>query len=174
VTTTIEITWDQPDERPDGREDSAWYTFGHGHDLVATVRQGERTISVYADGEMDMSVVEKQGDSFQEIGRVRYCEQLAEFGITQDNDLWGLEPVENEYDLSGPNRAGLYFRIHHNSWFDLYSEDGEHLDCVCHTLTEAIEQATKIINDDNDELWNELVNIKEIWNELRKDGDSDV
>lgn len=157
MSITINLEWSQADERNEKREDSAWYTFGHGHDLVVTVRQGERTISIYADGEMDMSVVEKQGDEFQEIGRVRYCEQLAEFGITQDDDLWGLEPVENEYDLSGPNRAGLYFRIHHNSWFDLYEgEDGEHLDAVCHTLTEAIELATKIVTDDTDELWTNL------------------
>ena len=45
-----------------------------------------------------------------------------------------------------------------NSWFDLYATDhnvGDFgwLDCVCHSLTEAIWQATALLSED--ELWNE-------------------
>jgi hypothetical protein len=151
MTTTINVEWAQPDEREDKREDSAWYTYGNGHDLVAYVMKGEREIAIYADGEMNISVMEKSDNGYSEMGRIRYSDDLPQYGITEDDDLWGLEPVLDEYDLSGPNKAGFYFRIHHNSWFDLYeSQDGEHLDAVCHTLTEAIAEATKIVSDDGD------------------------
>jgi hypothetical protein len=53
MTTTINITWHQPDERSEGREDSAWYSYSADHhDIVASVSNGERTIHIYADGEV--------------------------------------------------------------------------------------------------------------------------
>ena len=160
TTDTISFNWVQPDEREQGREDSCWYTFtGSGHDVVAHVSRGERVISVYADGEMRIEGYRKDGDRFVHEGVIRYFEDLSDYGIESDDDLWGLpvaRTLDDGFDLHGPNKAGYYFLIDQNSWFDLYSEDGEHLDCVRDTLTSAIETAVEIINNDDDELWANL------------------
>lgn len=150
ITADFTLEWFQPDERSDGREDSCWYTFGHGHDAVVSVSRGDQTISIYADGEMDIRVYERQDNGFQEVGRVRYFDQLSEYGITTDEDLWGLNPTDDLPDTKGPNKAGYYFEFINNSWFDLYEgEDGEHLDAVSHTLSDAISQAIAIITEES-------------------------
>ena len=137
MTTTINITWSQPDERSDGREDSAWYTYQSEHDLVVTVSNGERSISVYADGEM--RVIVRDEDSI-----IRYFEDWAEHGIKNDAEI---------FEASESGRIEWV----NNSWFDLYADDqsvGDYgwLDCVCDTLTDAIQQAIALLSDD--ELWN--------------------
>ena len=137
MTTTINITWHQPDEREQGREDSAWYTHSSAHDAVCTVSNGDREIVIYADGEMRVIVYG------EEI--VRYCDQWREYGITNDADIFTAH--ENGH-IEWVN----------NSWFDLYATDhnvGDFgwLDCVCHSLTEAIWQATALLSED--ELWDE-------------------
>jgi hypothetical protein len=136
---TITLTWAQPDERPEGREDPCWYTFGHGHDLVVRVTRGDRTIEIYSDGEMDVRVYDKPNGS-TEVGRIRYCEQFREYGMNNDAEVFEA------------HEAGRIEWVH-NPWFDLYSEDGEHLDVVCHTVTDAIAKATEVINDDTDPIW---------------------
>ncbi|MGA1753748.1 MAG: hypothetical protein ACO395_10435 [Pontimonas sp.] len=159
TTNTISFDWAQPDEREQGREDSCWYTFtGSAHDIVTHVSRGERVIDIYVDGEMRIGAFRKEGDDFVHQGTVRYCDDLSDYGIERDDDLWGLPdaPRADEYYLQGPNKAGYYFLIDHNSWYDLYTEDGEHLDCVRDTLTSAIETAVEIINDDTDEVWANL------------------
>jgi len=159
TTDTISFDWAQPDEREQGREDSCWYTFtGSAHDIVTHVSRGERVIDIYVDGEMRIDAFRKEGDDFVHQGTVRYCDDLSDYGIERDDDLWGLPdaPRAEGYDLQGPNKAGYYFLIDHNSWYDLYTEDGEHLDCVRDTLTSAIETAVEIINDDSDEVWANL------------------
>ena len=137
MTTTINITWHQPDERSEGREDSAWYIYQSQHDAVCTVSNGEREITIYADGEMRVIVYG------EEI--VRYCEQFREYGIKADADLITAE--ENGHIEWG-----------NNPWFDLYATDhnvGDFgwLDSVCHTLSDAIEQATLLLSED--EVWGE-------------------
>lgn len=64
----ISVDFDQPDEREDGREDSMWYTYGNGHDLVTSVTNGERTINIYADGEMDIRVYTRTENGFEKAG----------------------------------------------------------------------------------------------------------
>ena len=137
MTTTINITWEQPDERAEGREDSAWYTHSSAHDAVCTVSNGEREITIYADGEMRAIV--------DDDGTIRYCDQWSEHGITNDAEI---------FEASEDGRIEWV----NNSWFDLYATDhnvGDFgwLDSVCHSLTEAIEQATVLLSED--ELWNE-------------------
>jgi hypothetical protein len=137
MTTTINITWHQPDERGRGREDSAWYTYQSSHDAVATISNGEREITIYADGEMRVTVF---GESI-----LRYCDQWREHGITNDADI---------FEASENGRIDWV----NNSWFDLYATDhnvGEDgwLNCVNHTLSDAIEQATALLS--KDELWND-------------------
>lgn len=138
MTTTIKVTWHQPDERPLGREDSAWYTYQSAHDAVVTISNGEREITVYADGEMRVHI-DYDGD----IVVLRYCDKWAENGINNDADIF--EACEDGR-LEWVN----------NSWFDLYASDdnvGDNgwLDCVSHSLTDAIEQATALLSED--ELW---------------------
>jgi hypothetical protein len=135
MTTTINITWHQPDERSEGREDSAWYIYQSAHDAVCTVSNGDREITIYADGEMRVIVYG------EEI--VRYCEQFREYGMKADTDL--ITAHENGH-IEWAN----------NPWFDLYTNDrnvGEDgwLNCVCDTLSDAIEQATALLSED--ELW---------------------
>lgn len=154
---TITLEWSQDDERSIEREDSCWYTFsGSGHDLIVRVKRGDRTIEVYADGEMRFEAYKRnlEGTEFVHEGTIRYFQDLSEFGVVKDSDLWGL-PYASDLmpDMTGPNRFGYYYVTVNNSWFDLYSEDGEHLDCVNHELSEAISQAVAIIDDDTDELW---------------------
>ena len=133
MTTTINITWNQPDERSQGREDSAWYTYQSEHDLVVTVSNGERSISVYADGEM--RVIVRGEDSI-----IRYCDEWTEYGINNDADI---------FQASEDGRIEWV----NNSWFDLYANDdnvGDQgwLDCVHHSLTEAIEQAIALLSEE--------------------------
>jgi len=145
MTTTINITWHQPDERSQGRDDSAWYTYGSAHDAVCTVSNGEREITIYADGEMRVTVYDNSnGEDSTDSSTIRYCDQWREYGINNDAEIF--EASEN----------GLIDWVN-NSWFDLYATDhnvGDFgwLDAVCHTLTDAIEQATLLLSED--ELWN--------------------
>ena len=145
MTTTINITWHQPDERSQGREDSAWYTYQSQHDAVCTVSNGEREITVYADGEMRVTVYDNiNGDDSMDSSTLRYCDQWREYGINNDAEIF--EASEN----------GLIDWVN-NSWFDLYTNDhnvGEDgwLDSVNHSLSDAIEQATLLLSED--ELWN--------------------
>lgn len=138
MTTTINTTWHQPDERSQGREDSAWYTYQSQHDAVVTVSNGEREITVYADGEMRVHI-EQDGD----IVVVRYCDRFPENGINNDAEI---------FEASEDGRLEWV----NNSWFDLYATDNTvgddgWLDCVHHSLTDAIEQATALLS--HDELW---------------------
>lgn len=152
MTTTIRIEWIQPDEREQEREDSCWYTYSaSGHDLVAYVTNGERTVSIYADGEMRIEAYKKVGLEYVHEGTIRYCDQLREFGVLKDSDLWGL-PDESYVmpDMVGPNDAGYYYFFAHTSWFDLYNEEGDSL-AVCHTtLSHALEVAANNTNDEEE------------------------
>lgn len=158
-----ELTWAHPDLRSDSKEDALFYDSGYGHGLVVSVSKGERTVGVYADGEVDIRVYTLEGDEFQEVERLRYCDDnaLASYGVTNDDEIWGLDYVDNadNPDLRGPNKAGFYFDIVDSNWFDLYSDarnNSDHLDHVSHSLTEAIAEAVGIVNDDSNELWEGL------------------
>ena len=155
MTTTINIEWVQHDEREQEREDSCWYTWISGHDLIAYVTKDGRTIAIYVDGEMRIDAYKQVGMEYLHEGTIRYCDELSDFGITKDSDLWGLPDASHiRFDMVGPNSNGYYYVISNNSWFDLYTEEGQSL-AVCHTLSHAIEVATNIINDD-EELWANL------------------
>lgn len=141
--TTIELQWAQPDDRRLGVEDPCWYTDGLGHTLVVWVTKGDRTIGIYADGEMDVRVYDKPNGS-TEVGRIPHSGMFPMYGVITDKDVFEA------------SEAGRIEWVN-NPWFDLYGENGEHLDAVCHTLTEAIEQATKIVNDNTHPMWEVLL-----------------
>jgi hypothetical protein len=66
---------------------------------------------------------------------IRYCDQLEENGIKNDLDLIAAEPR---------------IEVQNNAWFDLYGDfvDGEWFDCVNHSLSDAIDQAKVLINEE--------------------------
>ena len=137
MTTTTTITWHQPDERSEGREDSAWYTHSADqHDLVASVSNGERTVYIYADGEMRAHLAYDPTDWSKGHEVIRYCDQ------------WG--DIKNDTDIFEASESGRLDWVN-NSWFDLYNDNdfiGYHLDSVQHTLSDAIESAHELLADD--------------------------
>ena len=134
MTTTITITWHQPDMRPMGREDSAWYTY-FTHDLVASVSNGERTIRIHADGEMRVHIAYSPLDWAQGHSVIRYCDQWEQWEINNDNDIYESAEIGRIEWIS-------------NSWFDLYAEGQDWFDSVQHTLSDAIESAHELLADD--------------------------
>ena len=139
MTTTLNTTWHQPDERSQGREDSVWYSHSADHhDIIATVTNGERTIHIYADGEVRVHIPYEVSDWSKGHHVVRYYDQWAEHGINNDDDIF--QASENGR-LEWEN----------NSWFDLYADGQGWADCVNHTLTDAIASAVELLNDN--EAW---------------------
>lgn len=139
VTTTYEV------EPKPNQGDPAFYVWGaNAHELVATVKYGDREIRVFCDGEMRLHVWEskesrERGDS-PEV--VRYCDRLEGAGINSDEDII---KADEEGRLEWVN----------NAWFDLYAygegiTDGW-LDCVDHDLVSAVKGAEELIT--NDEFW---------------------
>ena len=139
MTTTINITWHQPDERSQGREDSAWYTYSPDHhDIIATVSNGERTVHIYADGEQRVHIPYEVGDWSKGHHVVR------------SSDEWSAHNINNDKDIFEASESGLLDWIN-NSWFDLYADEQGWSDCVQHTLTDAIASATELLADN--EYW---------------------
>ena len=143
LTDELTFDWIQPDERPRGREDAVWYSFsGSNNDEVVAVSKGDRKVIVCADGEMRVLVYNEIGNYKAGHEIIRYCEDFDEYGLSDDAD------IASAFD-KGRIEWG------DNPWFDLYiadeaSQEAIHLDCVCHTLSEAIAHAAKIINDDKE------------------------
>lgn len=136
MTTTIDITWHQPDERSQGREDSAWYSHSADHhDIVASVSNGERTVHIYADGEQRVHLAYNPRDWSEGHEVIRYCDQWAQYDLKSD------------YEIFEATESGRIDWIN-NSWFDLYADEQGWSDCVQHTLTDAIASATELLADD--------------------------
>jgi len=129
----ISITWHQPDERTKGREDAVWYSYSADHhDLVASVSDGNRTIHIYADGEVRAHIAYDHTDWSKGHEVVRYCDQ------------WG--DIKNDADIFEASESGRLEWIN-NSWFDLYADDAYWSDCVQHTISDAIQSATEMLAD---------------------------
>jgi hypothetical protein len=144
TTDSIKLEWVQPDERTKDREDAMWYTIsGTGHDLILYVTEDDRTIGIYADGAMDIRVYDKPNGS-NIVGRIRYEQDTAEHGLTNDATV---------FDAHETGRIEWV----NNPWFDLYTEDGDHIDVVCHTLSDAIEQAKQIVGNKYHATWEVLL-----------------
>jgi len=133
--TTATVTTEYEVELKPDQKDPAFYVWGYGgHELVATVRYGDREIRVYCDGEMRVHVWEskeaqERGDS-PDI--VRYCDDLAGVGITTDRDL---DMLLGEERLEWVN----------NAWFDLYDDNGVWLNCATTCLDDALKQARELL-----------------------------
>ena len=122
------------------QQDAIWF---YGDQWVGSVT-GEKDgksvkIDIYCDGEtrFDIPYLNEDGsfdvDNFQVV---RYINDWEAIGVTTDDQLNATMQAWFERGVE----------IHRfNSWFDLYVDvDGssEHLDCVTHTISEAILQAT--------------------------------
>lgn len=133
---TTDITWYQPDERHLGREDSAWYTYESTHDIVASLSEGSRTVSIYADGEMRVHRAYDPTDWTKGHSVIRYCDQ------------WG--DLKSDYEIFEATESGRIEWID-NSWFDLYINGQEWEGMVHHSLSEAIESAIALLG--NEKAW---------------------
>lgn len=132
------------DEKHEECQDPAFYVWdSQCHQFVASVRLADtdREVSVYCDGEMRIHVwaTHSSREMDGEFIVVRYCDDLVSEGITDDKTL-----VEAEERMEWIN----------NAWFDLYANntlvgDEGWLDNVTFGLKEAIEEAKKLLLDDD-------------------------
>lgn len=110
-------------------QDAVFYAEPYRNSHIVTIRQGERAVDIFVDGETKYYHPDQDWV-------VRYGDQWEEHGIFSDDDLRAL-PV-----------GGWLL----NSWFDCYNADtGEHFDAVQHEIYDAIAKAVAILGED--ELW---------------------
>lgn len=142
MTATINVSWAQPDERNIGRTDPCWYVYQSTSDLVCTVSNGERSVDVYADGEMRIHVLDENKEI---IGYIRYCDEFSDFGIINDEDYNTIvcDP-EAKHAFGG---ITMSFDVIDSPWFDLYDNQGNHLDWVDFDLTDSINKAASLLGD---------------------------
>jgi hypothetical protein len=65
---------------------------------------------------------------------IRDCYELVDNGITSDSDLSDI------FNESEPGSQVIM-----NPWFDLYDQDGNHLDMIFHDIYLAMEEAKTIL-----------------------------
>lgn len=112
----------------DNQQDAIFY---QGLGCIATVKYKEVSVDIYSDG--DLRAVLK--DDVRGDSTLRTTSDFLDFGLTSDEKI--REANENnllDWDM--------------NNWFDLYVE-GEHLDCVEHTLFDAIASASVYVRDES-------------------------
>lgn len=114
----VEVMWADGNVPRHDLQESIW--FGRG--LVCKVRLDEFEVCVYVDGD----------DKIRNIRNSDYymtATDLESIGI--DNDKKLVEALSPDGFLEQIN----------NSWFDLYTAEGEHLDMVSHEVDDAFEGA---------------------------------
>jgi hypothetical protein len=105
-----------------------FYCQGQTSNLVMTVSNvdlKDKFIAIYCDGDM---LLEYNGET------IRDCYELVDNGITNDSDLSDI------FNESEPGSQVIM-----NPWFDLYDQDGEHLDMIFHDIYLAMEEAKTIL-----------------------------
>lgn len=126
---SFQVEWfTKPEE---GRNDAVWY-YGAGCMGTATLTTdtGSYSLNIYCDGETLVKIPYNLAEP-DNVEYVRYADQFAAMGYQTDADLARIDEMWWE----------------HNSWFDLYTEDGEHLDCVTHEIPDAIAQAEATLRE---------------------------
>lgn len=142
METTVDITWAQPDERKEGREDACWYVHQSTSDLVCSLSNGVKSVHIFADGEMRVHVIDEAGEV---IGVIRYGDQFREYGITNDEQL--LEIVfPGEAQHVTPQGQKVRFDVVNNPWFDVYDDEGQHIDMLSFALNEVVDDATNLLH----------------------------
>ena len=127
------ITYSYP--QIENQNDPAFHT-DYGHSWVASVSDGTKKIDVYCDGEMRIHDygAGNWANPKAEFTRLRYSDDLIRVGVKTDDEIFEA------------NENGRFDWVN-NSWFDLYDETGEWYDCVTHDLQDAINEATKLLEE---------------------------
>lgn len=129
----ITIKWIDADLRSEGKDDPAFYVWNSNNTTICVVSNDTGyEVEVCCDGEMKAILNQHIDHATTEY--VRYCDEWAEYGINNDAELADAE------------EKGIV-EWAENAWFDLYDNEGTHLDCVSHTLTEAIQNAVSILDE---------------------------
>ena len=126
------------------KQDAVFY-YGDGQVAVVSVKTeaGWVDLSVWVDGETLLKLPYRNEEGKfvydgENLDYVRYEAEFAAAGINSDEDL---VRVTRECE-----DQGLDIWVH-NSWFDVYGPNGEHLDAVQHEYNEAIDQAQAIAEE---------------------------
>lgn len=107
--------------KPDGEhQESIWYDAG----TVCSVRLDDLEVEISRDG------VDRIWDDKLKTEYRDYSDFPAD--ITTDKKL------QKAFDTDR-------FRSENNSWFDIYTTEGEHLDMVCHSFDEAFDSACEYL-----------------------------
>ena len=105
-----------------------FYCKGQVSNLVMTVSNvdlKDKHIDIYCDGDMTL---EYNGET------IRNCYELVSSGIDNDSDLSDI------FNESEPGSQVIM-----NPWFDLYDQDGQHLDLVSYDIYQSMEDAKNIL-----------------------------
>jgi len=105
-----------------------FYCKGQVSNLVMTVSNvdlKDKHIDIYCDGDM---MLEYNGET------IRNCYELISSGIDNDSDLSDI------FNESEPGSQVIM-----NPWFDLYDQDGQHLDLVSYDIYQSMEDAKNIL-----------------------------
>lgn len=114
------------------RRSPEFYVDGSGHTLVASVSKGDNEIHIYCDGEMRYELFHNP--------------DTAPYATVRTAADWEGTKITNDFmlqNLSGTPDCELV----NNPWFDLYDQDGEHLDFVGADIDEMILQAGILLKE---------------------------
>lgn len=131
---SVRVVWHSGENTPE-RQDAAWFVErDSSHTLIARVTddETEQSVGIYVDGEMSVAVYPDEDSARaggEPLGYLFWADQLAGYGITNDTELAAERLVWDG-----------------NAWFDLYDgEHGDHLDQVCHSISDALAQARRAL-----------------------------
>ncbi len=122
-----EITWRFGSSPNPARYDAIFYT-GFGH--LATVSCEGFEVDIFCDGETKANLLNAEGEVVDTL-------------FTPDD--FDNAGINTDVALRLANEQNLLDWIN-NSWFDMYCY-GEHLDCVSHSISEAIGYAETYVKD---------------------------
>lgn len=139
------VDWKYGEPNPE-QQDAVW-SYGINYLAQATLEteDGKKySLDIYCDGETRVHAPYKNEDgtyNSDDFEVIRYADQWEARGIKTDSEMQKFSEEMQE----------LGFDIWvHNSWFDFYTEiDGvsEHLDCVNHTIEDAVSQAEVVLQE---------------------------
>lgn len=119
------IIWNKGYEPIDFQTDPCFYRSTDS--FIGTVRLKDFVVRIYCDGEMVLD---------NKTNRETYYTggELVDAGFNTDEKLW-----------QAGEKGELEWR--NNPWFDLYV-NGEHLDCVTHSIDEAVNAAKAFLSEE--------------------------
>lgn len=128
----FQIEWNcKPEE---GRNDAVWY-YGVGFmgkaNLITDI--GTFSLNIYCDGET-LVKIPRSAEDLDDVEYVRYAGEFEAMGIRNDDDLVKINEKWGDRDIWV-----------NNSWFDLYTEEGEHIDYVTHKIPDTIDSARSVL-----------------------------